>query len=81
MATARKECHVAKTVLTVPDISCDHCVRTVTEALTPVDGVKQISVDIPSKQITVEYDQSRVDVDTMREVLAEEDYPVASVAG
>ena len=72
---------MAKTVLTVPDISCDHCVRTVTEALTPVDGVKQISVDIPSKQITVEYDQSRVDVDTMREVLAEEDYPVASVAG
>lgn len=70
---------MATTVLTVPDISCEHCVRTVTNALTPVEGIKQVSVDIPSKQVSVEYDEARVDVDTMREVLAEEDYPVASV--
>jgi copper chaperone len=66
-------------ILTVPDISCEHCVRTVTEALTPVNGVERVSVDIPSKQVRVEYDAARVDVEQMREVLAEEDYPVASV--
>lgn len=71
---------MATTVLTVPDISCDHCVRSVTEALTPVEGIQQVSVDIPTKQVTVEYDQARVGVDKMQEVLAEEDYPVASVA-
>ena len=69
----------ATTVLTVPDISCDHCVRSVTDALTPVDGVQQVSVDIPTKQVTVTYDQSLVGVDKMQEILAEEDYPVASV--
>ena len=71
---------MATTVLTVPDISCEHCVRSVTNALTPVDGVKQVSIDIPTKQVTVEFDQSQVNVDKMKEILAEEDYPVASVA-
>lgn len=69
---------MATTVLTVPDISCEHCAQTVSEALTPVDGVQQVSVDIPTKQVTVEYDQSIVGVEKMQEILAEEDYPVAS---
>jgi copper chaperone len=68
------------TVLTVPDISCEHCVRSVTEALTPIEGIETVSVDIPSKQVTVAYDQSQVDIEKMKDVLAEEDYPVASVA-
>jgi len=71
---------MATTVLTVPDISCEHCVRSVTEALTPIDGIQTISVDLPTKQVTVAYDQSQVNVEKMKEVLAEEDYPVASVA-
>jgi copper chaperone len=70
---------LATTVLTVPDISCAHCVRTVTEALTPVDGVHEVTVDLPSKQVRVEFDASRVGVEQMQEILAEEDYPVASV--
>jgi copper chaperone CopZ len=71
---------MATTVLTVPDISCEHCVRSVTEALTPIDGIQTISVDLPTKQVTVAYDQSQVNVEKMKEVLAEEDYPVAAVA-
>jgi copper chaperone len=67
-------------VLTVPDISCEHCVRSVTEALSPIEGIQTVSVDIPSKQVTVAYDQSQVDIEKMKDVLAEEDYPVASVA-
>jgi len=71
---------MATTVLTVPDISCAHCVRTVTEALTPLEGVQTVDVDIPTKQVRVEYDDSRVDVEQLQEALAEEDYPVAAVA-
>ena len=71
---------MASTVLTVPDISCEHCVKSVTNALTPVDGVQDVSVDIPTKQVTVQFDDSLVNVDKMQEILAEEDYPVASVA-
>lgn len=66
-------------VLDVPDISCDHCERAITEALSPVDGVRSVAVDIPAKQVRVEYEDGAVDVDRMKEILQEEDYPVASV--
>ena len=70
---------MAKTVLNVPDISCEHCQRTITNALSPVPGVRSVDVDIPAKQVAVEYDETTVDVNQLKEILEEEDYPVASV--
>ena len=67
-------------VLNVPDISCEHCERTITEALTPMEGVRSVNVDIPTKQVRVQYDEGTADVERMKEVLEEEDYPVASTA-
>ena len=67
-------------VLSVPDISCEHCERTITETLSPVEGVRSVNVDIPAKQVRVEYDEAAVDLDRMKDLLAEEDYPVASTS-
>ena len=71
---------MATTVLNVPDISCEHCERAITGALTPVEGIRTVNVDIPGKQVRVDYDERVVDVNTMKDVLQEEDYPVESVA-
>jgi copper chaperone CopZ len=71
---------MATTVLNVPDISCEHCERTITNALQPVDGVSAVRVDIGAKQVRVDYDPSRTSVERMQQILSEEDYPVASVA-
>ena len=71
---------MASTVLNVPDISCEHCERTITNALTPVNGVRSVKVDIPGRQVQVDYDEAQVSVDQMKHVLKEEDYPVESVA-
>jgi copper chaperone len=71
---------MASTILNVPDISCEHCERTITNALTPLSGVNEVQVDIPTKQVRVDFDESKVSVDQMKEVLQEEDYPVESVA-
>lgn len=68
-------------ILNVPDISCEHCERAITGALTPVEGVRTVQVDIPAKQVRVDYDESAVDVDRMKDILQEEDYPVESVTG
>ena len=72
---------MANVILNVPDISCEHCERTITNALTPVDGVRSVNVDIPTRRVTVDYDESAVDVNRFKEVLQEEDYPVESVTG
>lgn len=71
---------MAKVTLNVPDISCDHCERTITNALTPVEGVRSVRVDIPAKRVEVEYDDAAVDVNTMKGILQEEEYPVESVS-
>ena len=67
------------TTLNVPDISCDHCERAITAALSPVEGVRNVSVDIPGKQVRVEYDETVVDLNRLKQVLQEEEYPVESV--
>lgn len=71
---------MASTVLNVPDISCEHCERTITDALAPLEGVRIVQVDIPTRQVRVEYDEDQVSVDQMKDILQEEDYPVESVA-
>ncbi len=70
---------MATSVLNVPDISCGHCQATITNALSPLDGVQAVNVDIPTRKVMVEYDPTIVGIDRMKEVLAEEDYPVESV--
>ena len=70
---------MASTVLNVPDISCEHCEKTITNALTPVEGIRSVNVDIPHRQVRVDYDEAQVSVDRMKEVLVAEEYPVASV--
>ncbi len=71
---------MTETTLTVPNISCEHCERSVVSALNPADGVEQVTVDIPTKTVKVVYDASRVTVDDMSAILAAEDYPVTSVS-
>jgi copper chaperone len=70
---------MATTILTVPDISCEHCERTITGALGPVEGVKAVAVDIPAKQVRVDYDADTVRIEELTTILADEDYPVVAV--
>jgi copper chaperone len=69
---------MTRIILNVPDISCEHCERTITNALTPVAGVRGVSVDIPARQVRVDYDEAQVNPDQMKQLLEAEDYPVAS---
>ena len=71
---------MSNVTLNVPDISCEHCERAITNALQPVAGVRMVNVDIPAKQVRVDYDEAHVNVEKMKEILQEEDYPVESVA-
>lgn len=43
---------------TVPAISCQHCVRAVTNEVSKLDGVSVVSVDLATKVVTVEHGES-----------------------
>ena len=65
--------------LSVPDISCEHCERAIKGALEPLAGVQSVSVDIPAKKVTVQYDESKVAIDAIKQAVEDEEYPVAAV--
>ena len=69
---------MATTIMTVPDISCEHCERTFKNALGSVPGVQAVKVDIPAKRVRVTYDESRIGVEQMKDILRSEDYPVSA---
>jgi copper chaperone len=63
--------------LSVPDISCDHCQRTIESALSALPGVHTAAVDVTARTVQVTYDDSTVTPATIRTTLAEEGYEVA----
>jgi copper chaperone CopZ len=71
---------MAQVILVVPDISCEHCEHAITSALNPVAGIRSVRVDIPERLVQLDYDESAVSIDQVKEILAEEDYPVEAVA-
>lgn len=63
--------------LSVPDVSCGHCVNTVNGALGALAGVETVNTDLPTKTVHLRYDPSQVSLDQIETTLDEEGYPVA----
>jgi copper chaperone len=68
---------VQETVLSVPEVSCEHCVKTIDGALGQLSGVESVSTDIPSKTVHLWYDPARVSMDTIEATLDDAGYTVA----
>ena len=60
----------------VPNISCKHCVHTITTELGDLAGVQSVSGEIESQKITVVFDAPAT-LEKIEELLAEINYPVA----
>jgi copper chaperone len=71
---------MSKVVLDIPEISCEHCAQAITKALQPQQGVRSVRVDVPKQKVHLEFDESRISLEKVKEVLAEEEYPVEAVA-
>ncbi len=62
---------------TAPDISCEHCVKAISEAVGALDGVSRVQVDIDSKRVDVDFDADHVSEKEIDAAMEEEGYPVA----
>ena len=47
---------MAITTLSVPEIHCEHCVTAIEGAVSPIDGVDGVEVDIPSATVRIDHD-------------------------
>ena len=60
----------------IPNISCGHCVHTITSEVSDLEGVKSVVADFISKQATITYEPPATE-EKIKSVLAEINYPVA----
>lgn len=65
-----------KDKLQVPNISCKHCVMTIKNELSELQGMVKVEGDPETKSIFVEYD-SPLTLDKIKSVLKEINYPAA----
>jgi copper chaperone CopZ len=63
-----------KTV-TVPNISCGHCVMTIEREIGEVDGVTSVKGEKETKHVTISWDPDATDWVVIEDTLKEINYP------
>ena len=65
---------MAQTTLSVPTISCGHCVSAIESELVDLQGVTTVNADAETKTVTVEWD-APASIEGIRATLTEINYP------
>ena len=72
----RRIIKMEKKTFTVPNISCGHCVMSIKNELSELEGVKSVEGNPETKSIDVEWD-APITEDKLIETLKEINYPAA----
>ena len=67
---------MGKTTFSIPNISCGHCVMSIKNELSELEGVKSVEGNPETKSIDVEWD-APITEDKLKETLNEINYPAA----
>ena len=65
---------MSKETLSVPNISCGHCVMNIKNELSEIEGVKSVEGSPEDKSITVEW-ESPANLEKIKETMKEINYP------
>ncbi|MFF5992354.1 MULTISPECIES: heavy-metal-associated domain-containing protein [Prauserella] len=68
---------MAQQTYTVTGMTCEHCVRSVTEEVGALSGVTDVAVDLPTGEVTVTSDQE-LGVDDVRAAVEEAGYKLTA---
>ncbi len=60
----------------IPNISCGHCVHTITSELSDLEGVTHVEADFVTKQATITFGPPATE-EQIKKLLAEINYPAA----
>lgn len=67
-----------KSVIRVDGMSCEHCVKAVTNAVSALAGVSGVQVDLEAKTASVEYDAGRISLDKIKAEIEDQGYDVVA---
>ena len=68
---------MSESVHTVNGMTCGHCVSSVTEEISRISGVSNVSVDLPTGRVTIT-SSTPVALDDVRAAVAEAGYELAA---
>jgi copper chaperone len=60
----------------IPNISCNHCVHTITMELNDMEGISNVNADMEGKQATITFEPPATE-EAIKQLLSEINYPVA----
>ena len=62
----------------VEGMTCGHCVETVTQAVNSLEGVSRVDVDLDKKQVAVDFDENRTDLEAISSKITAVGFEVVS---
>ncbi|GLC81571.1 copper ion binding protein [Lacrimispora brassicae] len=67
---------MAKTVIKVDGMACEHCVKAITNAVGALSGISGVSVDLEGKTVTVDHDPDQASAQTIKSEIEDQGYDV-----
>jgi len=71
---------VLKKVVYRTDLDCENCAKKIRENVSFEKGVKDLSVDVPTKQVTISFDSARTDTLALRKSINRLGYKASVVS-
>lgn len=65
-----------KSTIHVSGMSCEHCVKAVKDAVDPLPGVENVSVDLGKGEVTIEYDSAAIPLEKIEEAIEDQGYDI-----
>ncbi|MDR1801548.1 MAG: copper chaperone CopZ [Lachnospiraceae bacterium] len=65
-----------RSVINVDGMSCEHCVKAVSDAVGALDGVSNVEVSLVDNTATVEYDEDEVSLGEICEAIEDQGYDI-----
>ncbi|QSF42084.1 copper chaperone CopZ [Priestia megaterium] len=66
-----------KVTLTVKGMSCGHCVKSIEGSVGELNGVQHVEVNLNEAKVSVEFDQNKVSLESIKEDIDDQGYEVA----
>ena len=68
---------MSEKTVSVPNISCGHCVNTIERELAELDGVTTVKADVASRTVAVAWNEAETDWPAVEALLDEIGFPAA----
>lgn len=65
---------MSNATVTIPGIHCEHCQHAIEGALGDLEGVRSARVSVPDRTVDVDYDESVVSLDAIKDTIIEQGY-------